>query len=128
MDQCTREVRLQHWKNIIRQCQLRPQGQTTKQWMEENGICEQTYYRWQRTIRQETFAEMTAAEKLPDTPSQDTGVSFVEIPVQKTMAVTVPAGRPAVSAVIRTDTLSIELTDGISDRLLSAILREVSHA
>lgn len=31
MDQCTREVRLQHWKNIISQCQLRPQGQTAKQ-------------------------------------------------------------------------------------------------
>ena len=48
MDQCTYEVRLQHWKNIISQYQLHPQGQTAKQWMDENGICEQTYYRWQR--------------------------------------------------------------------------------
>lgn len=28
MDQCTYEVRLQHWKNIISQCQLRPLPQT----------------------------------------------------------------------------------------------------
>lgn len=87
MDQCTREVRLQHWKNIICQCQHRPQGQTAKQWMDENGISEQTYYRWQRTIRQETFAEMTAAEELPAASSQDTEVSFVEIPVSKTLPV-----------------------------------------
>ena len=33
MDQRTHEVRLQHWKNIVSQCQLRPQGQTAKQWM-----------------------------------------------------------------------------------------------
>lgn len=128
MDQCTREVRLQHWKNIIRQCQLRPQGQTAKQWMDENGICEQTYYRWQRAIRQEAFAEMTAAGRLPTASSQDADVSFVEVPVQKTLPAVDPADRPVVSAVIRTSTFTIELTDSISDRLLSAILREVSHA
>lgn len=128
MDQCTREVRLQHWKNIIRECQHRPQGQTAKQWMDENGISEQTYYRWQRAIRQETFAEMTAAGNLFPASSQDTDVSFVEVPVQKAMAVTVPADRQAAAAVIRTAMFTIELTDDISDRLLSAILREVSHA
>lgn len=44
MDQCTHEVRLQYWKNIITQCQARPEGQTAKQWMTDHGICEQTYY------------------------------------------------------------------------------------
>lgn len=128
MDQCTREVRLQHWKNIIRQCQLRPQGQTAKQWMDENGISEQTYYRWQRTIRQEAFAEMTTAGQFPAVSSQDTNVSFVEVPVSKTLSSTAPADMPAVSAVIRTATFTIEIADSISDRLLTAILREVSHA
>lgn len=128
MDQCTREVRLQHWKNIICQCQCRPKEQAAKQWVDENGISEQTYYRWQRTIRQEAFTEMTAAEKVPAAPSQDTDVSFVEVPAHKAMPVMAPADRPAASAVIRTDAFTIELTDSISDRLLSAILREVSHA
>lgn len=128
MDQCTHEVRLQHWKNIISQCQLRPKGQTAKQWMDENGICEQTYYRWQRAIRQETYAEMTAAGQLPSAPSPDTDVSFVEVPIQKVAPVLVPADRGAAPAVIRTATFTIELADSISDRLLSSILREVSHA
>lgn len=128
MDQCTREVRLQHWKNIISQCQQRPQGQTAKQWMDENGICEQTYYRWQRAIRQETYAEMTAASQIPAAPSTDTDVSFVEVPIQKVPPVLISGDREAVSAVIRTATFTIELSDSISDRLLAAILREVSHA
>lgn len=127
MDQCTHEVRLQHWKNIISQCQLRPQGQTAKQWMDENGICEQTYYRWQRAIRQEAYAEMTAARQFPAESLPDTDVSFVEVPVQKIPPVLVPADRGGAPAVIRTATFTIELADSISDRLLSAILREVSH-
>ena len=40
MDQCTHEVRLQYWKNIISQCQARPEGQSAKQWLADNGICE----------------------------------------------------------------------------------------
>lgn len=128
MDQCTHEVRLQHWKNIISQCQLRPQGQTAKQWMDENGICEQTYYRRQRAIRQETYAEMTAARQFPSVPSPGTDVSFVEILIQKVPPVLVSVDRGAAPAVIRTATFTIELADSISDRLLSSILREVSHA
>lgn len=128
MDQCTHEVRLRHWKNIISQCQQRPQGQTAKQWMDENGICEQTYYRWQRTIRQETYAEMTAAGQFPAASKQDTDISFVEVPIQKVPPAMVPADRQAAPAVIRTAAFTIELTDSISDRLLAAILREVSHA
>ena len=34
MDQCTHEVRRQHWKNIIAQCNQRPEGQTAKQWLD----------------------------------------------------------------------------------------------
>lgn len=39
MNQCTKEVRMQYWKNIIFQCQVRPTVQTAKRWMTENGIC-----------------------------------------------------------------------------------------
>ncbi len=61
MDQCTHEVRKQHWKNIIAQCNQRPEGQTTKQWLDAHGICEQTYYRWQCLIRREIFAQTAPA-------------------------------------------------------------------
>ena len=40
-------------ENIIAQCNQRSEGQTAKQWLDAHGICEQTYYRWQRLIRWE---------------------------------------------------------------------------
>lgn len=39
MDECTREVRKQYWKNIISQCLQRPEGMTAKQWLDESNIC-----------------------------------------------------------------------------------------
>ena len=53
MDTCTHEVRLNQWKLIIEQCQSRPDRQTAKQWLVENGIREKTYYYWLRRIRKE---------------------------------------------------------------------------
>ena len=59
--------------------------------MDENGICEQTYYRWQRAIRQETYGEMSKAGQFPVTASPDTDVSFVEVLTQKVSSVLAPA-------------------------------------
>lgn len=70
---------------------------------------------------------MTAARQFPASSPPDTDVSFVEVPMQKIPAVLVPADRRTAPAVIRTAIFTIEIADSISDRLLSAILREVSH-
>ena len=53
MDQCTHEVRAEYWKKIIQACGQRPAGQSAKSWMDENGICEQSYYYWQRRFRKQ---------------------------------------------------------------------------
>ena len=58
MDQCTREVRAEYWKKIIQACGQRPAGQSAKSWMDENGICEQSYYHWQRRFRKQAYEEM----------------------------------------------------------------------
>ena len=130
MDSCTHEVRLQYWKNIISQCQKRPQGQTAKSWLKENGICEQTYYLWQRKIRQSAYALMNASEKQVSVPCKEE-ISFAEIPVYPAT----DTGRPqpvesgiVPVAVIKTPACSIAISADIPDVLLSRILKEVSHA
>ena len=52
------------WAGRISEC--RSSGQNVKSWCRENGICEQTYYKWQRKLfemakaQQEVqFAEVT---------------------------------------------------------------------
>ena len=58
MDAFTHEVRLNQWKLIIEQCQSRPDGQTARQWMAENGVQEKTYYYWLRRVRKEGKRQM----------------------------------------------------------------------
>ena len=57
------------WAGRISEC--RSSGQSVKVWCKENGICEQTYYKWQRRLfemaraQQEVqFAEVTPAQSV----------------------------------------------------------------
>ena len=131
MDQCTHEVRMQYWKNIISQCQARPAGQTAKQWMTEKGICEQTYYLWQRRIRNETYEKMSSQELLPAV-SEKEEITFAEIsvPENKRCDGCPDTQEPVIHpvAVIKTRSYTIALSSDIPDSILSRILKEVSHA
>ena len=58
------------WAGRISEC--RSSGQNVKVWCKENGICEQTYYRWQKRpfemakAQQEIqFAEVTPVRPVP---------------------------------------------------------------
>ena len=57
------------WAGRISEC--RSSGQNVKVWCKENGICEQTYYRWQKRLfemakaQQEVqFAEVTPVQSV----------------------------------------------------------------
>ena len=57
------------WAGRISEC--RSNGQNVKVWCKENGICEQTYYRWQKRLfemakaQQEVqFAEVTPVQSV----------------------------------------------------------------
>lgn len=131
MDSCTKEVRLQYWKNIILQCQSRPAGQSAKQWLKDNGICEATYYLWQKRIRQETFEQMNISKDLPS-PTETSAVSFAEISLpMRSPCNSIQEDPPALSkpvAVLKADRFSIAFSNDISAALLSGILKEVLHA
>jgi len=130
MDSCTHEVRLQYWKNIISQCQNRPEGQTVKSWLKENGICEQTYYLWQRKIRQSAYELMNVSERQVSLSCKEE-ISFAEIPVFS--ATDIDRHQPAEPgiapvAVIKTSSCSIAISADIPEVLFSQILKEVAHA
>ena len=132
MDQCTHEVRAEYWRNIIKACGQRPAGQSAKKWMDENGICEQSYYHWQRKFRQQAYDQMKEKEMLPSV-AEKAEVSFAEIPYSPVAGrEDIPGvnkvGCAPIAAVIRTSAISIEISNQISDSLLIRILREVSNA
>lgn len=129
MDEITHSVRVSKWKEIILQCHNRPAGMSAKQWMAENHISEKSYYYWQRIIRKEAYEQMTNSPALPAT-LENTDVSFAElrIPEQKKKFTNIIPEVIKPTAVIKTTTVTIEISNDIADNLLSRILREVSHA
>lgn len=128
MDQCTHEIRAEHWKGIIKACAQRPTGQSVKGWLDENGICEQSYYYWQRKFRQQVYGLVKGnAPAIPET-SGEPGVSFIEIPYQQPVPPAAQSYGCSCVAVIQTPSFRIEVTNDISDAVLARILSEVSHA
>ncbi|HHV11293.1 MAG TPA: IS66 family insertion sequence element accessory protein TnpB [Clostridiales bacterium] len=127
MDKTTHEVRRSHWKNIIEQCQNRPEGMSAKQWMTDNSISEKLYYYWLRQMRTEAYEKMNSAPELPLVPNPGQ-VTFTEIPILKENTLNESSSMNHPAAIIKTSTATIALSNEISDRLLSRILQEVSHA
>lgn len=128
MDQITHDVRTAHWAEIVRKCHERPENQSAKNWLNENGINEKQYYYWQRRLR--NMAAGTTNKSLPTTRSSGE-VTFIEMPSpnelpgERMEEVTINSG-PA--ALIRVGGLEIELHNGISDELLGKILKVTAYA
>ncbi len=129
MDQISHTVRNSRWKDIILQCQNRPAEMSAKQWMTENQVSEKSYYYWQRKLRTEAFKQMDHSPMLP-VAKETSEVSFAEIrmpgPTKSVSDIIPETIRP--TAVIKTATMTIALSNDIADDLLSRILCEVSHA
>ncbi len=127
MDQCTHEVRAEYWKKIIHACGQRPAGQSAKSWMDENGICEQSYYYWQRRFRQQVYEGMKESPSVPAVPEKS-DLAFVEIPYNAPSEQKPYTCSRIPAVIIRTAALQIEISNDVSDALLERILQEVSHA
>ena len=120
MDKITKEVRIANWKSIIEQCHARPEGQSAKQWLSDNGISEKSYYYWQRKVRQETYALMQSTCAVNPEP-----VVFAELPFDGTKSARssfIP------SALIHRGGTVFELSNNISDRLLDRLMEVAGHA
>lgn len=126
MDKTTHEIRISNWRSIIEQCQARPEGQSAKQWLADNGISEKTYYYWQRRVRQETYALIRQDAVSPAIPALDTkSVTFAEIPYAAAPDNLQPF---APDVVIRKGQTVLELSNSVSDRILEKIMEVMSNA
>lgn len=129
MDKITHEVREAQWKEIIRKCQERPQGQTAKAWLAENGISNKSYYYWLRKIRKEAYEEMKN-KSLPAAQEQNS-ITFAEVPVQqdnKTYQQTPELAGFQPDAIIRFGDATVAVSNSISAELFGRIIEAVNHA
>lgn len=126
MDQLTHNVRRANWLNIINQCQERPATVTVRQWLKDNDIKEKSYYYWLRKFRKESYNQM----QLPATAEDPAQISFVEFaaPTSEKAASTQEPLNSTTTAVIRHGAITLEISNAISEEVLSLLLKEVIHA
>ena len=130
MDKITHEVRLAHWRKIVEECSNRPGDQTVRQWLNDHGITKDQYYYWQRRVRQAEYDKAFLQKLAPPAMasaivSESTNISFAEMPYEPSSS-----GRESfkASVMIKAGAMTIALSNGVSDDLLTRIMREVGHA
>ena len=128
MDKCTHEVRKQYWKNIIGQCLKRPEGMTVKQWLDENNICEQTYYHWLKRIRQETYELATTSANTACVNTMHGEVAFAELSLPAINPVSPGENGFRPDITIQTGSVLIGVSNTVSDALLDKLFEVISHA
>lgn len=126
MDQLTHNVRRANWLNIINQCQERPANVTVRQWLKDNDIKEKSYYYWLRKFRKESYDQM----QLPAAAEEPAEISFVEFtaPASEKVVSTQDSLNSTTTAVIRHGAITLEISNDISEAVLSLLLKEVIHA
>ena len=99
LQRMNRENKLAMWTERVSAC--RSSGQSVKSWCRENGVSEQTYYKWQRKLLEELEAQR---------------VQFAAVPV--------PVSNRAVAAV-EYGAVRVEVYAGADSETLQALLRAV---
>lgn len=123
MDQTTHEVRLANWTALIQECQSRPKGQTTKQWLKEHGVSDKQYYYWLRKVRKNAFAEMKQELPVPHV-KQIPSPAFVEIPAENVLH----DGDAVPAVTIRTKKSTIMISSAVSEAMMVKLVKALSHA
>ena len=93
--------RLALWAERISEC--RSSGQRVKHWCKEHGICEQTYYKWQKRL-----FEMTQAQQSPQ---------FAEVTPTR------PVSSKAVAVTVRIAGVEAEIHNGADMATIEIVLQ-----
>ncbi|MGN1317758.1 MAG: IS66 family insertion sequence element accessory protein TnpB [Lachnospirales bacterium] len=128
MDQSTHSISRVNWLNIITQYQERSDDITVKKKLYDNGIKEKAYYYWLHKFRKEIYEQL---QFTAISTSTGTEVAFAEVTISNIVEPNAISQSIEftgnLTAVIKCNELTIEISNEISDSLLSRILKEVVH-
>ena len=112
MDQVTKVrkyIKREQWKTLIKECQS--SGMTVTAWCSLNGICEQTYYRNLKKLREELCENLPAPVDTPEMP-----VAFKKLEVMS------PLSDTKAAVIIRLPNATLEINEGASQQTVQAVL------
>ncbi len=102
-------IKQEQWRTLIKECQS--SGMTVRSWCEANDICEQTYYRNLKRLREEVCENLPIPVSLPEKP-----VTFQKLEVTAPL----PATKAAV--IVRLPNATLEINEGVSQQTVQAVL------
>ena len=110
--EATREVRLAHWREIIRG--QRESGQSIRAYCRAQGVHEKSYYYWQRRLREAVCAALPAR--------QEVAMTFTQLVPQEQCTEETTLGK----IIIRLGKAEVEIIGEVSQSTLERVLRSVS--
>lgn len=102
-------IKREQWKTLIKECQS--SGMTVTAWCKTNDICEQTYYRNLKLLREELCENLPVPIDVPEKP-----VTF------KKLEVTSPLPNTQAAVIIRLPNATLEINEGASQQTVQAVL------
>lgn len=135
MDERVMSIREQGWLQTI-QAAARS-GQSAKNWCEQNGIAESTFYRWKHRLREKALASLRPE---PADIAQAEGTAAANIPVfaqlgcveasESDAAIRTQAffQRPTAILRIRCGDFTLEMGTEVCEEELKKVLRAVRNA
>lgn len=114
MDKVTavrKHLKREEWKSLIKECQS--SGMSVKSWCKANGICEQTYYKNLKKLREELVETLP----IPVDTSENTKPS-----VFKKLEVQSPLPDTQAAVIVRLPNVSLEIHNGATQQTVEAVL------
>jgi putative transposase len=118
MDKITHEMRVEHWKPIIKACNSSELSK--KQWCIQNDVPEKAFYYWQRRIRQKVL-KPTSELNLPQTTT-----NFVQLqpaPLMKQQ----PISENNAAATIHINDCVIKLSETASESFIKRLFGALTY-
>lgn len=115
MDQVAKvkkHLKREQWLSLISDCQT--SGMTVRSWCKQNQICEQTYYRNLRMLREKACSDFPL--DAISTPENLTPASFKKLEVQA------PVSNTQAAVIIHLPAATIEVANGASQQTVEAVL------
>lgn len=132
MDPKTHELRREHWRKIIFECNNREPGVTKREWCRSNGIGIKSLYYWQRQFRSEAVSSLetaVAVHKAQPSPFLDITCSIADSLEQKNTTSADQASLPlAPELMIQTCGCQIYVNGSIREQTLETVMRALRNA
>jgi len=116
MDKITHEIRLTQCAPIVSSC--RNSGMSIRSWCIENNVSEKQFHYWQRRVRGEVLENIRKTE-IENKPT------FVQLPAS---ADSIGSYSFKAEIIIHTENSTLELSNSVSEELLSKVLKVLSNA